>query len=63
MPGPIGLSRSGLDAQVERARSLGAKGLVWMVVEDGGALRSPVAKFLDETEQAALVNTMDGAVR
>jgi aspartyl-tRNA synthetase len=58
--GPLGLSRSGLDAQVERARSLGAKGLVWMVVEEGGALRSPVAKFLDAPEQAALVGAVDG---
>jgi aspartyl-tRNA synthetase len=58
--GPLGLSRSGLDAQVERARSLGAKGLVWMVVEEEGAVRSPVAKFLDETEQAALVGAVNG---
>jgi aspartyl-tRNA synthetase len=58
--GPLGLSRSGLDAQVERARSLGAKGLVWMVVEEGGTLRSPVAKFLDAPEQAALVGAVDG---
>ncbi|GMR02775.1 MAG: aspartate--tRNA ligase [Acidimicrobiia bacterium] len=53
--GPLGLSRSGLDAQVARAQELGAKGLVWMVVEDGGSLRSPVAKFLTDDEQAAIV--------
>ena len=48
--GPLGLSRSGLDALVDRAKAHGAKGLVWMVVEDDGSLRSPVAKFLSERE-------------
>ncbi|MDQ3783169.1 MAG: hypothetical protein M3349_09595, partial [Actinomycetota bacterium] len=56
--GALGLSRSGLDAQVERARAMGAKGLVWMVVEPDGSLRSPVAKFLDETELAALATAL-----
>jgi aspartyl-tRNA synthetase len=49
------LSRSGLDALVDRAKELGAKGLVWLVVEDDGTLRSPVAKFLTDAEQAGLV--------
>lgn len=48
--GPLGLSRSGLDGLVSRALELGAKGLVWMTVEDDGSLRSPVAKFLSEAE-------------
>ncbi|MDF1597649.1 MAG: aspartate--tRNA ligase [Acidimicrobiia bacterium] len=48
--GPLGLSRSGLDGLVARAQELGAGGLVWMVVEDDGALRSPVAKFLTDLE-------------
>ncbi len=59
--GAQALSRAGLDALVERAVSLGAKGLVWMVVEDDGGLRSPVAKFLSEAEKATLVETL-GAV-
>jgi aspartyl-tRNA synthetase len=55
-------SRSQLDALVERARALGARGLVWAVVEaDGATLRSPVAKFLGEAEQAAVVAAL-GAV-
>jgi len=57
--GALGLTRSGLDAQVSRAQELGAKGLVWMVVEDDGSLRSPVAKFLSEDERAALVGACD----
>ncbi|MCL1601813.1 MAG: aspartate--tRNA ligase [Actinomycetia bacterium] len=48
--GQLELSRSGLDGLVARAQELGAKGLVWMVVEEGGTLRSPVAKFLSESE-------------
>ncbi len=52
--GKLGLSRSGLDGLVSRAQELGAKGLVWMVVEDDGSLRSPVAKFLSDEEMEAL---------
>ncbi|MEN8239563.1 MAG: aspartate--tRNA ligase, partial [Actinomycetota bacterium] len=53
--GPLGLARSGLDARVSRAQELGAKGLVWMVVEEGGTVRSPVAKFLAESEIEAII--------
>jgi aspartyl-tRNA synthetase len=59
--GPLGLSRSGLDGLVESARSLGAKGLVWMVVEEDGSLRSPVAKFLGEAELAGLADRLAAA--
>ncbi|MCB0987515.1 MAG: aspartate--tRNA ligase [Microthrixaceae bacterium] len=47
--------RNKLDGLTDRAKSLGAKGLVWMKVEDGGSLNSPVAKFLSDDERAALV--------
>jgi len=57
--GPKGLARAGLDGLVERARSLGAKGLVWMVAEDDGSLRSPVAKFLSDSEQQDLKDGLD----
>ncbi len=52
--GTLGLSRAGFDSLTERAIGLGAKGLVWMVVEEDGSLRSPVAKFLEDGELAAL---------
>ena len=52
--GRLELSRSGLDALVSRAVELGAKGLVWMVAEEDGSFRSPVAKFLSETELGGL---------
>jgi aspartyl-tRNA synthetase len=41
--------RSRFDALTEQAQSLGAKGLAWAVVEDGG-WRSPIAKFLSDEE-------------
>jgi len=51
-------TRSRLDALTERAKSLGAAGLVWMRVRDGGALESPVAKFLSEAEQIGLIDAL-----
>ena len=59
--GSADFGRNRLDALTERAKSLGAKGLVWMRVGDGGALDSPVAKFLSEAELAALVTTTGAA--
>ena len=47
------LSRAELDGLVAEAQELGAKGLVWAVVEAGG-WRSPVAKFLSGEEIAAM---------
>jgi aspartyl-tRNA synthetase len=47
-------SRSRLDGLVERAKSIGAGGLVWMRVTDSG-VESPVAKFLSESELTSLV--------
>jgi len=54
-------SRSQLDALTDRAKSLGAPGLVWMRVRDGGTLESPVAKFLSEAEQVGLVDALGAA--
>lgn len=52
-----GMSRSELDAWNDRARELGAGGLVWFIVEEQG-LRSPVAKFLTDEEKKALLEEM-----
>jgi len=56
--GALALARSGLDALVTTAIEAGAKGLVWMVVEDDGSLRSPVAKFLSEGERSAIKTSL-----
>ena len=45
------LPRSRLDELTEQAKSLGARGLVWAAVEEGGEWRSPVAKFLKPEER------------
>ncbi|MEY2456364.1 MAG: aspartyl-tRNA synthetase [Acidimicrobiaceae bacterium] len=50
--------RNKLDALTDRAKQLGAKGLVWLKVNDEGGLDSPVAKFLSDTEHAALVTRL-----
>lgn len=59
--GGLGLSRSGLDSLVDRAQQLGAKGLIWLVVEEDGSLRSPVAKFLTDDEKAAVKQSLAAA--
>lgn len=47
--------RNKLDALTDKAKKMGAKGLVWLKVAADGTLDSPVAKFLSASEQAALV--------
>ncbi len=60
-PEAAAYGRNKLDALTDRAKKIGAKGLVWMKVQDDGSVESPVAKFLSDDERAALVSTM-GAV-
>src|SRR5207248_218435 len=61
VPGRGDATRSTLDGLVDRAKELRAAGLVWMRVRAGGALESPVAKFLSETEQSAIVAALGAA--
>ncbi len=46
-------SRATLDGLIDRAKELGAKGLVWMVVEPD-ELRAPITKFLSDGEISGL---------
>jgi len=58
-------ARSRLDGLVERAKALGAKGLVWMrvIAKDGGAeLDSPIVKFLSDEEKAGLLEKTGAVV-
>jgi aspartyl-tRNA synthetase len=48
------MGRNQLDGLTDRAKSLGASGLVWMRVRDDGVLDAPVVKFLSELEQDGL---------
>ncbi|MGA1698009.1 MAG: aspartate--tRNA ligase [Ilumatobacteraceae bacterium] len=54
-PEAAAFGRNKLDQLTERAKQLGAKGLVWIKVGDAGALESPVAKFLSDAEKSSLV--------
>ncbi len=53
--------RRRFDELTERARELGAGGLVWAVVEEGGSWRSPVAKFLSPAEMHSTVERLGAA--
>jgi aspartyl-tRNA synthetase len=51
--------RNKLDALTDRARKLGAKGLVWMKVGADGAIDSPVTKFLSDDERRGLLARLE----
>ncbi len=55
VPGAATTTRNQLDSLTDDAKRFGAKGLVWMKVEEGGTLASPVAKFLSDDELSGLV--------
>lgn len=52
-------SRREIDGLVEFVKDYGAKGLAWIVVEEDG-VKSPIAKFLSDTELREIINKMDG---
>ena len=52
------MGRNKLDSLTDKAKQMGAKGLVWLKVSADGALESPVAKFLSAGEEAALVDRL-----
>ncbi|MGI6148845.1 MAG: aspartate--tRNA ligase [Firmicutes bacterium] len=53
------LTRREIDQLVEKAEQWGAKGLIWMVVEED-KIRSPIAKFLTEAELQAIRDRLQG---
>lgn len=55
-PDQASSGRNKLDALTDRAKKIGAKGLVWMKIGEGGAIDSPVAKFLSPDEQAQILS-------
>ena len=52
------MGRNKLDGLTDRAKKMGAKGLVWLKVAADGTLESPVAKFISSDEQAELMARM-----
>jgi aspartyl-tRNA synthetase len=59
VPGQGELGRARLDALIDRAKALGAAGLVWMRVGEGRVLDSPTVKFMSEAEQLGIVDAFD----
>jgi len=49
------LTRARIDGLTELAKEHGAKGMAYVYVEEGRALRGPIVKFISEGEQSALV--------
>jgi aspartyl-tRNA synthetase len=58
-PEAASFGRNKLDALTERAKKIGAKGLVWIKVGADGGVESPIAKFLSESEVQNLVSSMN----
>jgi aspartyl-tRNA synthetase len=52
------LPRARLDALTERAKALGAAGLVWIRVGEHQHIDSPIAKFLSESEKLGLLDAL-----
>jgi aspartyl-tRNA synthetase len=57
-PEAAAFGRNKLDGLTDRAKKIGAKGLVWMKIGADGAIDSPVAKFLSDAEKSELVAAM-----
>lgn len=55
-----GITRSDVDDLTERAKRYGANGLVWIALQPGGEVRSPIAKFLSPEATAALWSATGG---
>lgn len=60
-PDAAASGRNKLDALTDRAKKLGAKGLVWLKVSADGSVESPVAKFLSDTETSELIRETGAA--
>ena len=48
-------TRNQLDVLTDYVKKLGAGGLIWMRVKEGGELEAPIAKFLTEEEKKNLI--------
>ncbi|HET7169747.1 MAG TPA: aspartate--tRNA ligase [Candidatus Limnocylindrales bacterium] len=60
-PGMAGVTRREIDGLTERARRFGAKGLAYLALEPGGEVKSPIAKFLGDDTQRAIVERTGAA--
>ena len=60
VPGAGGYSRKEVDELTDFARSLGAKGLVSLAINDNGEIRSPLPKFMSSEEVQAIIDRLKG---
>ena len=54
------MPRKKIDALIEYAKTYGAKGLAYIVINEDGSYKSSFAKFMTEEQMNALVAAMDG---
>ena len=54
------MPRKKIDALIEYAKTYGAKGLAYIVINEDGSYKSSFAKFMTEEQMNALVVAMDG---
>lgn len=54
------MPRKKIDAIIEYAKTYGAKGLAYIVINEDGSYKSSFAKFMTEEQMNALVAAMDG---
>ncbi|NNK95600.1 MAG: aspartate--tRNA ligase [Desulfobacterales bacterium] len=52
-------TRKELDDLTDFAVQLGARGLAWVKVKDGGEWQSPIAKFFSDQERSSIASTLD----
>ena len=57
-PGVGRYSRKQLDQLQDYVKIFGAKGLVWIKVDNNGELTGPIVKFLSDTEKTSLVKAL-----
>ena len=58
--GQGGMPRKKIDSLVDFAKTFGAKGLAYLIINEDGTYKSSFAKFMTEEELSALVNAMEG---
>ena len=54
-------SRKELDALGEFVKTYRAKGLAWIVIQDDGSVKSPIAKFFNQSEMESILERMHAA--
>ena len=55
------LSRAQIDGLTDLAKAHGARGMAYVLVEEGHSLRGPIVKFLSAAEQSALIERTGAA--